>query len=60
LLTIGQQHGAVDKWLVPVQAHMERVQLVGIARLRYRPKTKATAAWWAKQAQWLEWVQRYN
>jgi len=39
---------------------MERVQLVGIARLRYRPKTKATAAWWAKQAQWLEWVQRYN
>ncbi len=34
-------------WLAPVPRHMGHVQMVGIARLRYRPRTRATAAWWA-------------
>ncbi len=62
LLTSGQQIGVADRGLclVPVLAHMDKVQLVGIARLRYRPKTKATAAWWAKQSDWVEIARRYE
>jgi hypothetical protein len=32
--------------IVPVLRHFVNVQMVGIARLRYRPHTKLTAAWW--------------
>ena len=34
--------------LVPVPNHIANVQLIGIARLRYRPRTRLTAAWWAE------------
>lgn len=34
-------------FLVPVPAHVEQVQVIGIARLHYRPQTKLTSAWWA-------------
>jgi hypothetical protein len=34
-------------WLVPVASHFKDVQLVGIPRLKYRPHTKLTAAWYA-------------
>jgi hypothetical protein len=34
--------------LVPVLRHIDRVQMVGIARLRYRPETRRTAAWIAQ------------
>jgi hypothetical protein len=37
--------------MVPVPRHIANVQLVGIARLRYRPRTKAAAAWWADMHQ---------
>jgi hypothetical protein len=43
-LAINRESG----WLVPVPAHIEQVTMVGIARLRYRPHTKMTAAWWAE------------
>jgi hypothetical protein len=33
--------------LVPVPRHVANVQMIGIARLRYRPRTKMTSAWWA-------------
>lgn len=33
--------------LVPVPSHIANVQLIGVARLRYRPHTNMTAAWWA-------------
>jgi len=36
-----------DFHLAPVPRHMQNVQLIGIARLLYRPKTKLTAAWYA-------------
>lgn len=51
LLTEGQRGWAVEngiQMLVPVLRHIANVQLVGIARLRYRPHTSMTAAWWAE------------
>jgi hypothetical protein len=34
--------------------------MVGIARLRYRPRTGATAAWFARMAEWDELAARYD
>jgi hypothetical protein len=39
---------------VPVLAKYKDVQLVGIARLRYRPNTTATTIWYGKADKWLE------
>jgi hypothetical protein len=36
-----------DFRLLPVPSHISNVAVIGIARLRYRPKTKMTAAWFA-------------
>lgn len=36
------------RFLAPVPRNFPQVQMVGIARLRYRPHTKRTAAWWEK------------
>jgi hypothetical protein len=44
-----QQRQYVDSHgprLVSVLRHLSNVQMIGIARLRYRPHTKLTAAWW--------------
>ena len=38
-------------YLVPVANHMEAVQVYAIKRLRYRPHTRATSAWWARERQ---------
>jgi hypothetical protein len=46
--------------VVPVRRHMANVQLVGIARLRYRPQTAATAAWLAKAAECEKWALAYR
>lgn len=34
-------------WLVPAPAHIAEVTMFGVARLRYRPHTRMTSAWWA-------------
>ena len=50
LITEGQYDWAVEKGihqLVPVPRHIANVQMIGIARLRYRPHTRMTTAWWA-------------
>ena len=49
LLTEGQREWVTDKGLrlVPVDRHMANVQMIGLARLRYRPHTRKTVAWWA-------------
>jgi DNA-binding transcriptional ArsR family regulator len=39
---------AVPLWLAPVRRHMANVQMIGVARLRYRPRTALTEAWWAE------------
>ena len=48
-LTEAQRGWVVEQgyWLAPVPRHMADVQMVGIARLRYRAQTRATAAWWS-------------
>lgn len=49
-LTEGQIGRAESKglFLVPVPRHLSRVTVIGIARLRYRPKTSMTSAWWGE------------
>lgn len=38
-------------YVLPVPRHMARTAVVGIARLRYRPRTSRTSAWWAQHVQ---------
>ena len=40
--------------LAPVKRHIENVQMVGVARLRYRPRTSRTLAFFAREAEWTE------
>jgi hypothetical protein len=50
LVTEGQYEWAINNGihlLVPVPRHIGNVQMIGIARLRYRPHTRMTGAWWA-------------
>jgi hypothetical protein len=62
MLTDGQRASAEASGLrlAPVLAHITEVQMVGIARLRYRPRTGATAAWFARMAEWDELAARYD
>jgi hypothetical protein len=47
--------------LVPLHSHFVNAQLVGIPRLRYRPHTKLTAAWYANtMSQCDEYLTRYK
>ena len=48
LLPEWERRGAKEKelLLVPVPRHIENVQMIGVARLRYRPHTRLTSAWW--------------
>lgn len=45
---------------VPVDAMLSAVQVIGIGRLRYRPKTSATAAWLSRSDEWDGWAERYD
>jgi hypothetical protein len=46
---------------VPVPHHIDKVQMFSVARLRYRPKTKLTAAWWAEmQAKGEQYIRHYE
>lgn len=51
MLTEGQLEFAQLKGgeLFPVLSHMEHATLYGVLRMRYRPQTKMTAAWFAKR-----------
>lgn len=62
LLTPAQLERAQDRdlHLLPARKGQPNVQLVGIARLRYRPHTTATAAWHAKAKEWAAWRERYQ
>jgi hypothetical protein len=47
--------------LVPALQHIANAQMIGIARLRYRPHTKLTAAWWKEHnAKGEEYLARYE
>jgi hypothetical protein len=63
MLTDGQREWATGQklWLAPVPRHIADVRMVGIARLRYRPKTRKTAAWWADlQAKGERFLRKYE
>ena len=53
MLTEPQQARALlhEMTVVPVERHIADVQLVDVYRLRYRPHTGLTAAWWADTRQ---------
>jgi hypothetical protein len=46
--------------MVPVLKHIAEVQVVGSIRLRHRPHTYATAAWYANASEWAEWARHYE
>lgn len=62
MLTEGQREWADRQkvHLAPVRAHITEVQMVGIARLRYRPRTSATAVWFARMAECDEMTVLYD
>jgi hypothetical protein len=51
LLREDQISNAYGMHLVPIKRHVGRVQMVSIGRLRYRPRTAPTSAWWAAMVQ---------
>lgn len=63
LVTEGQWGWALDQGVrlfVPVDAALEDVAVVGVFRLRYRPRTLATSIWYAGSAEWAELVGSYE
>jgi hypothetical protein len=47
--------------LVSVLRHQHKAQLVGIARLRYRPRTRETAQWYRRlQKQGEAWIAKHR
>jgi hypothetical protein len=47
--------------LVPMPRHLGRVEMCDVARLRYRPRTSLTAAWYAElQSDCAEWLGRFE
>lgn len=63
LLTTGQVEKTRenDLWLVPaLSPQLDNIQLFGIARLRYRPRTRATAAWLARRGDIENLIRRYE
>jgi hypothetical protein len=63
LLTEGQEGRAYrdELCLVPVYEHLENVALIGVARLRYLPRTRLTAAWYGDQRERGEkWLRHYE
>lgn len=54
MVTDGQRDWAERdgyKWVIPVQRHIGNATLIEVCRLKYRPHTAATAAWYALMQQ---------
>jgi hypothetical protein len=63
MITQGQFDWAKNQGVVifaPVSHHIEEVQMVGTARLRYRPKTNRTLAFISREVEWREVIARYG
>jgi hypothetical protein len=62
MLSHSQRAFAVENglWVLPAYAHMPHVQIVGLARLRYRARTTATALWYGNAEEWAEWARCYE
>jgi hypothetical protein len=46
--------------LAPILAHFREVQMVGVARLRYRARTAATSEWYGRMSEWAAVEARYK
>ncbi len=63
MITPGQLDWAEGQGVVaiaPVARHIEGVQMLGIARLRYRPRTNRTLAFIGREAEWREAIARFG
>ena len=63
MLTDGQiEHSErFEGILAPVLNHIAEAQLIGVARLKYRPQTAMTSAWWAQHQSVCEgFTEKYN
>jgi hypothetical protein len=63
MITPGQHDRAMKQGVValaPVLRHIEGVQMLGIARLRYRPKTNRALAFFAQEEKWRAFITRYE
>lgn len=61
LVTEGQDKWAQQQGVVmmaPVERHIESVEMVGVARLLYRPRTARTLAFIAREDEWTEALDR--
>ena len=61
LATSGQIEWTIEQrvvMLAPVPMHMAHVQMFGIARLRYRPRTARTMAFVARKEEWKQELER--
>lgn len=47
-------------FLIPVLSHQKDVQLIGIFRLKYKPKTSATSEWIKKNQIWQDYIKVYQ
>lgn len=60
MLTEGQ-NDHLEGIVVPVPNHITEAAMIGIARLKYRPHTAMTAAWWAQHQSICEgFTEKYN
>ena len=55
-LSPGQQQWTNEhrRLLIPAPSHIDQLAVIGIARLKYRPQTKMTAAWFARSKEQAE------
>lgn len=63
MITPGQLDWAKGQGVValaPVLRHIEGMQMLGIARLRYRPRTNRTLAFIGREAKWREAIARFG
>jgi hypothetical protein len=48
-------------WFAPISDTIPNVQLIGVGRLRYRPRTSRTQAWYGElTANAPVWIERYR
>jgi hypothetical protein len=49
------------EYFCPVSRSMPNIEMIGVARLRYRPHTRRTAAWYAQlQQSGSKWIRKYH
>jgi hypothetical protein len=63
MITKGQYEWALKQGVValaPVPRHIGGVRMLGVARLRYRPRTNRTRAFFARETEWREVIARLD